>query len=148
MKYDLKDDGKPNIDSVVASYSDDSPVPNPGILYRASKDVLQGVLYKEIDSILEPTTITMTDADSKVSCTVDRKMHTDGRMEYTISAKKTENASNSGQYTVVMTFSPNVSSSMTNASTHKGQATIMWKLLGAKKNRATVLLEEAGTEDD
>jgi len=109
-----------------------------GILFKASKDVVQGVLFGDKSSVIEPDPIVFSDDTSKITCTVNRKMFIDGRMEYKISAQKTTDASNPGSYTVVVSFSPNLSAPVTDDPVSgKGHVDVTWKLLGAKKESAT-----------
>ena len=126
VSYDIKD-GKPDFDSITGT----------GTLFKASKDVVQGVLFGDRDSVIEPDAITITDTASNITCTVNRNMNVDGRMEYTISALKTTDESKSGTYTVKVTFSPNMSAPVTDVPDSKGHADVTWKLLGAKKESAT-----------
>jgi len=135
VAYDIKD-GKPDFDSVTVTDSGDNPVGNDTILFKASKDVVQGVLFGEKSSVIEPAPIIISDDASKITCTINRKMNIDGRMEYKIIAVKTTDASSSGTYTVVVTFSPNMSAPVTDGPV-KGHADVTWKLLGAKKESAT-----------
>ena len=143
VKYDIKD-GKPDFDSITVTDSDNNPVNNGRILYKASKDVVQGVLFGEKASVTEPEAITITDDVSKITCTVNRKMNVDGRMEYTISALKNTEVSKSGTYTVVVVFSPNLSAPVTDVPDSKGHVEVTWKLLGAKKENATPKKMEDG----
>ena len=136
VKYDIKE-GEPDFDSITVTDSNDNSVGNSTVLFKASKDVVQGVLFGDKASVIEPDAITITDDASKITCTVNRKMNVDGRMEYTISALKTTDVSKSGTYTVVVIFSPNLSAPVTDVPDSKGHADVTWKLLGAKKESAT-----------
>lgn len=136
VNYEIKD-GKPDFESIKVTDSDNNPVGNNTILFKASKDVVQGVLFGDKDSVIEPDPISISDDTSKITCTVKRKMNVDGRMEYTINALKTTDVSKSGTYTVVVTFSPNMSAPVTDVPSVKGHADVTWKLLGAKKESAT-----------
>ena len=149
INYSLKDVGKPDYDDVTVKDSNGELFTNTTLLYRTSKDVLQGVVYGDMESINEPDQISITDtvSESSVTCTVDRKLNYDGRTEYTVSAQKTVNASNKGKYTVYISFSPNVLSKTEDLINKNGRAVIKWKLLGVKKNRAEAAKTQSGSED-
>ena len=136
VNYDIKE-GKPDFDSMTVTDSEGNAFANNSILFKASKDVVQGVMFGDMASVTKPDEISITDTDSNISCTVDRNMNVDGRMEYTISAQKSTDAAKSGIYTVVVSFSPNLSAPVTDVPDSKGHADVMWKLLGAKKESAT-----------
>jgi len=141
VTYDIEAK-EPKVDSFKVKYSDGTETGIPTILKKASIDAVMGVLLEE--SITEPTVVEYTDSTGKVTCTVNREMQSDGRMEYTISAwtQKTEEDA-SGKYTVVVTLSPNLPSSATETAT-SGQATVKWKFLGARKVSATQKKTEDG----
>lgn len=145
VNYEIKD-GEPDFDSIAITDLNDNPVGSNTVLFKASKDVVQGVLFGDKDSVIkrEEIPITGDDDPSKITCTVNRKMNVDGRMEYTISALKTTDVSKSGTYTVVVTFSPNLSAPVTDDPNSKGHADVTWKLLGAKKESATPKASEDG----
>jgi len=142
VTYDIKD-GSPDFDGATVTYADGSTT--PATLKKASIDVVRGVLWEDKDNVIEPASIPIEDADSNTTCTVTRSMKDDGRMEYTISAQKTKNASNSGQYTVYITFSPNLPSVATKMSDGKEKVIVKWKLLGAEKNRPKAMPTTAAT---
>ena len=135
VTYEIKD-GSPDFSGATVTYADGSTTPTiPTILQKASIDVVQGVLWKDKDNIIEPGSISIEDTDSNTTCTVTRSMMDDGRMEYTISAQKTKDASNSGQYKVFISFSPNLPSVATKMPDGKEKIIVKWKLLGVEKNR-------------
>lgn len=136
VNYDIKE-GKPDFDSMTVTDSKGNAFANNSILFKASKDVVQGVLFGDKGSVIEPDEININDATSKITCTVNRKMNLDGRMEYTICALKATDVSKSGTYTVVVIFSPNLSAPVIDVQDSKGHAEVTWKLLGAKKESAT-----------
>jgi len=140
VTYDIEAK-KPKVDSFKVKYSDGTETGIPTILKTASIDAVQAVLLEE--SVIEPVQVKYPKSGN-VTCTVDRKMQNDGRMEYTISAwtKKSE-TDTSGKYTVVISLSPNLPSSATETA-KDGQATVKWKFLGARKVSATQKKTEDG----
>lgn len=140
VTYDIEAK-KPKVDSLKVKNTDGTETNIPMILKKASIDAVLGVLLEE--SVIEPEQVKYPKS-GKVTCTVDREMQSDGRMEYTISAwtQKSE-TDTSGKYTVVVTLSPNLPSSATETAT-SGQATVKWKFLGARKVSATQKKTEDG----